>query len=390
MSAPVAPDLVRGAPRSGATFPWVLRGARMTARERVRTALRREVPDRVPRHVSWTPPARQALRQYLGDVAPEDAFRLDVRHAGPSQRSTADERQRRFAPYFGPHNLPDGVPYEGLLLDEWGMGQVPHAEVHYTQYVYPLTGVDTVDALRRYPWPDLADAARWRHVAEQVAALHANGHAVAGSAACSVFERAWYLRGMDQLFADWAENEDYATTLLDTITDISCGVARRFALAGVDVLQLGDDVGIQHQLLMSAAMWRRWLKPRLRRIIEAAREISPELLIWYHSDGFIEPLIPELIEIGVQVLNPVQPESMDPAALKRRYGDRLAFWGTIGIQTTLPFGTPEEVRQVVRERIETVGVGGGLLLAPTHVVQPDVPWENLCAFFEAIEEYGIY
>jgi len=368
----------------------VLRGARMSARERVLAALHRQVPDRVPRHMSWTPPARQALRRFLGDANPEEVFQLEVRHAGPSGRSTAGDLHARFAPYFGGHNLPPGTTFEELLLDEWGLGQVPHPEVHYTQYVYPLTGVDAVEALRRYPWPDLAAPVRWEHVGQRVAALHARGLAVAGSAACSVFERAWYLRGMDQLFADWAEDEEYAMTLLDTITDISCGIARQYARAGVDVLQLGDDVGIQHSLLMSAATWRRWLKPRLKRIIDAAREIRSDLLIWYHSDGYVEPLIPELIEIGVQVLNPVQPESMDPAALKQRFGDRLAFWGTIGIQTTLPFGTPAEVRDVVRERIETVGAGGGLLLAPTHVVQPDVPWANLCAFFDAIEEYGVY
>ena len=109
-----------------------------------------------------------------------------------------------------------------------------------------------------------------------------------------------------------------------------------------------------------------------------------------HSDGVIDPIIPELIEIGVDILNPVQPECMDPVQLKREYGNELAFWGTIGTQTTMPFGTPEEVKAVVKERIETVGQGGGLLLAPTHVIEPDVPWENVVAFFEAVEEYGRY
>jgi uroporphyrinogen decarboxylase len=362
----------------------------MTPRERVLTALRRQVPDRVPRHMSWTPPARQALRTYIGDTVPEDLFQIEVRHVGPRQAHTVRELEERFACYFGGHNLPPGVRHEDVLVDEWGMGQVPHAEVHYTQYVHPLAGVDTVPELERYPWPDLDAPSRWTQVRDRVALLHAEGWAVAGSAACTVFERAWYLRGMDNLFVDWASDEDYATFFLDRITSISCGVARQFARAGVDVLQLGDDVGVQRQLLMSPAMWRRWLKPRLSAVIAAAREVRPDLVIWYHSDGYVEPLIPELIEIGVEVLNPVQPECMDPASLKRRFGAQLAFWGTIGIQTTLPFGTPEEVRAVVKERIETAGAGGGLLLAPTHVVQPDVPWVNICAFFDAIEKYGVY
>lgn len=106
--------------------------------------------------------------------------------------------------------------------------------------------------------------------------------------------------------------------------------------------------------------------------------------------GDIREIIPDLIEIGVEILNPIQPECMDPAELKRKYGFCLSFWGTIGIQTTLPFGTPDDVRREVKQRIETVGRGGGLLIAPTHVIEPEVPWENIIAFVEAVKEYGIY
>lgn len=134
-------------------------------------------------------------------------------------------------------------------------------------------------------------------------------------------------------------------------------------------------------------MWREWLKPRLASVIEAAKEANPEVLIFYHSCGYIEPIIPDLIEIGVDILNPVQPESMDPERIKKLYGNELAFWGTIGTQTTLPFGTPDEVRQEVKRMIETVGDGGGLLISPTHVIEPDVPWENIMAFVDAVKEY---
>jgi uroporphyrinogen decarboxylase len=121
----------------------------------------------------------------------------------------------------------------------------------------------------------------------------------------------------------------------------------------------------------------------MARIIAAARGIKPDLHIFYHSDGDCRAIIPELIEIGVTVLNPVQPECMDPVQLKADYGNKLAFWGTIGTQTTMPFGTPDEIRALVRERIETVGKGGGLLLSPTHTLEPDVPWENVLAFVRA-------
>ncbi|MCD6506900.1 hypothetical protein J7M22_09790 [Candidatus Poribacteria bacterium] len=167
-------------------------------------------------------------------------------------------------------------------------------------------------------------------------------------------------------------------------------MARRYAEAGVDMLLTGDDVGMQDRLMMSPQMRRRWLKPRLAKVIQAGKEINPKVHIYYHSDGNIEDIIPDLIEVGVDILNPVQPECMDPVKLKRLYGDKLTFWGTIGTQTTMPFGTPEEVKRVVHERVRTVGKGGGLVLAPTHVLEPDVPGENVIAFFEAVEETRRY
>jgi uroporphyrinogen decarboxylase len=141
-------------------------------------------------------------------------------------------------------------------------------------------------------------------------------------------------------------------------------------------------------MLLSPATWRKWLKPRLEKIISGARAIKPDVVFFYHSDGYVEPIIPDLIEIGINALNPVQPECMDPAKLKQQYGSKLAFWGTIGIQHTLPFGTPEDVEAEVKARIETVGKGGGLYLSPNHVIAPEVPHENLFALVRAVKKYG--
>ena len=125
-------------------------------------------------------------------------------------------------------------------------------------------------------------------------------------------------------------------------------------------------------------------------MFEAAKNINPDLIVTYHSDGDISPIIPELADIGVDVLNPVQPECLDPGEVKRAYGDRLAFWGGMGIQTRMPFGTPQGVHTEVNRLIETLGARGGFMIAPTHVLEPDVPWENIVAFFQAVEEYGPY
>jgi uroporphyrinogen decarboxylase len=139
---------------------------------------------------------------------------------------------------------------------------------------------------------------------------------------------------------------------------------------------------MQHSTMMSVDMWRQWLKPRFARVIRAAKEIKPDILAFYHSCGYVLPFLDDLIEIGVDILNPVQPECMAFDEVHKLVGNRLSFWGTIGTQTTLPFGTPEEVRRVVRSRLETCGAKGGILIAPTHLVEPEVPWANLQAMAE--------
>ena len=136
---------------------------------------------------------------------------------------------------------------------------------------------------------------------------------------------------------------------------------------------------------MDKELWRKWLKPRLKRGIDSAKSINPDVLCYYHSDGDISDIIEDLIEIGVDILNPIQPECMDPVAVKERYGSRVNLWGTIGTQTTMPFGTPKEVRREVRRMIEDAGRDGGLVIAPTHVLEPEVPFENIEAYVEAVK-----
>jgi len=344
--------------------------------------LRRRVPDRVPREMGFTPPVLDEFRRRTGATDPADYFDFEVRTV-----NLAPTRQEvDFSPYLG--SLPPNA-----WVNEWGIGHVPGSLYHFHDYIHPLQNVSTVKELRAYPFPDVTAGYLYSHMGGEVADWHRRGYAVQAEIphpSGTLFECAWLLRGMENLLVDFMLNPDLATALLDHLTGSGIGSATRLAQAGIDILLTGDDVGTQRGMMMSPRLWRKWLKPRLAEIIAAAKKVNPDLLVFYHSDGNIEPIIPELVEIGVDILNPVQPECMDPAWLKREYGNHLAFWGTIGTQTTMPFGAPEEVRATVKERIETVGQGGGLLLAPTHVIEPDVPWENVVAFFKAVEEYGRY
>ena len=209
---------------------------------------------------------------------------------------------------------------------------------------------------------------------------------IIGVTVCTIFETAWALRGLEQLMVDMATDPFLADFILDIPFQYHLIAAKKLVEMGVDMIWIGDDVGAQNNLFISPKMWRRYLKPRMAEFISTLKSINPELKIAYHSDGYVLPLIPEFIEIGMDVLNPVQPASMDPEAIKKAYGDQLCFWGSIDEQYTLPFGTPEDVREEILLRLQTIGRDGGLILAPTHHVQLDTPMENFWMMVNTIRD----
>jgi len=356
----------------------------------VLTTLRRKVPDKVPREISWgafTPALMKVFKEKTGANNPAEYFNFEVRSVMPAPTKKIED----FSVYYA-KKLPNKTTKsaEETSPNEWGILAVKGSKYHYSKMLHPMANLHHPKEILDYPFPDLKESYRYKHIANEVEKLKKRELAVMGELAVTIFEISWYLRGMENLLTDFMINEEFANTLLDVITDIRCFQAEKFAQTGVDILRLGDDVGSQKTTLISPQLWRRYLKPRLRKIIQVAKAANPDIHIFYHSDGYIEPIIPDLIQIGVDILNPIQPECMDPAKLKHLYGDKLSFWGTIGCQKTMPFGSPEDVRQEVKFRLETVGQGGGLLLAPTHILEPEVPWENVLAFFEGIEKYGRY
>jgi uroporphyrinogen decarboxylase len=362
----------------------------MTPRERVLTAVFRRRPDKVPKDISWgfTPAVMEVFRRNTGCEDPNEYFDIEVRFVGlnvPEEREEEEAKRRRdvFGPYF-----PE-LPVEAEF-SEWGTALLPGGFYHFQRYLAPMRSFSSLEEFEAYPYPSLDEDWRLAAAAAAIRSYHERDLAVAGAMATTIFEVAWQMRGMEELFLDFQLNPQLAAFLLDRITEIRRRQARFFAAQGVDILVLGDDVSMQRGMLMSPATWRRWFKERMKLIIDEAKAIRPDLPIFYHSDGNPEAIIPDLIEIGVTILNPVQPECIDPVMVKQKFGDHLALWGTIGTQTTLPFGTPDVVREEVRKRIETVGYDGGLVLGPTHALEPDVSWENIVALYEAIEEYGQY
>ncbi|MCL2128169.1 MAG: hypothetical protein FWH38_07940 [Treponema sp.] len=355
----------------------------MTNRENVFRALRRDHPERVPFDMTLCPAHVETLKKKTGTEDYHAYFQFPYRYVELEKSA----RNCDYSRYY--RNLPPQA--QPLSWNpEWGVYSVPGHFAHFEHMLHPMENFESPEEITAYPLPDYNEAYRWKGMGEKTAALQKNDLIAVAFMQMTVFEIAWYLRGMENLMMDLVANREFAETLFDAITEIRTGMAEKYARNGVDILMLGDDVSTQISMMMDPGLWRETLKPRLAKVIRAARGAKSDILIFYHGDGNLQAIIPDLIEAGVDVLNPVQPECMDPALIKLQYGDRLSFWGTVGTQTTLPFGTAEDVEKTVKRNIETVGEGGGLLLSPTHMVEPEVPWENIEAFIGAVNKYGAY
>jgi len=233
--------------------------------------------------------------------------------------------------------------------------------------------------LADYDWPD-ASADRWTAgVAEKAAARP--GLFRQYKISYALYERAWHLRGMAQLLMDMIDRPQFVEQLLDAIVDHRLDEIHQVLRYDIDAIYFGDDYGMQTGLIMGIEHWRHFIKPRLARLFAPVRGAGK--YVFLHSDGLVTELFDELIEIGVNVFNPFPPEVMDVAALKRVYHGRLAFHGGLGVQSTLPHGSAEDVRRATRRLVE-LGRDGGLVLSPSHSVTPDVPPENLVAMMEVL------
>ena len=357
----------------------------MTSRERVLAIARREKPDRIPKDLSWglCPAKVEEFRRRTGAEDYWDYFDLDYRPLEFAPTCRTRDAKEHFAGR-------DGEP--GFTVDEWGvgLGHSTDPSLHFEHLISPLKdGMDEEQAAS-YPLPDFLEDYRHAHFKKTVEGWHARGLAVCGALAQTIFEKSWAIRGFQETLMDMMAEPEPLMILFDRIADLRIEQSKLMIRAGVDILMLGDDVGMQSGMLMRRSLWQQLLKPRLARVIQAARELRPDIPVFYHSCGNPGEIIPDLIEVGVTILNPVQPECLDHQAIKREYGDGLAFWGGVSAQRNLSFGTPAQVREEVKRCIDTLGEGGGYLIGPNHMVEPEVPWENLMAFFEAVEKYGKY
>ena len=364
---------------------------KLNSKERMQIAMEHKEPDRVPYHVMFVPEVeRLLLKKYERELKDIDA-KFQSKFCGISSLDIFFGHDMLLLPYgisTGYYRNVDSDTY----CDEWGIKwkKIPYktinGEGHYTEIIdFPLSDDNEIDSYKP-PCPDHEDM----NYAEEIIKNYGNDYYICGVIDCSIFEAFKYLRGLTQSLIDLIQNKDIAHKIMDMSVEYHLELGFNLIDRGVDMLWLADDLGGEFSLLMSPDTFREMIKPKMNYMINNLRKRKKDIKIAFHSDGYIEPIIEDLIEVGVDVLNPIQPESMNPADVKKRYGKRLSLWGTISTQRNLPFGSIEDIENEVKERIKTCGSEGGFIIAPTHNIQLDTPLENISTFYNAVRKFGKY
>jgi len=377
----------------------------MTPRQRVRATLNHQEPDRVPvalganNDTGITVAAYRRLVTYLG-IEPDVEIRLFDRAQQTVMVGedvlTRLEIDTRGLPLGSPDSWALHISPDDTYEDEWGIvRRRPSGGFYYDAVRFPLADQEASrSTLRAHSWPDPTDPGWVRGLREQARALHEEtDYAVALQLRAGIMHQATYLRGYEDFYVDLLRNPTFAEALLERCTEIFLEIDRRAlheAGGYVDAVFVGEDLGTMDGPLISLDLYRKFIRPRQRRVFDLIHSLTDAKLV-YHTCGAVTTFLDDLVEIGADVLNPVQVSAagMDTRVLKERYGDRLAFWGGIDNLVVLPRGSREEVRAEVKRRVEDLAPGGGYVLGSVHNIQPDVPPENICAMFEAAKEYGL-
>lgn len=383
----------------------------LSPHERVKRALWHQKPDRVPADLLATP---EVWEQLIAHFSPDTFGMVDGDFfSGPREavlrKLQIDCRVVSYDMFCNPPasalvsgarvdwwNSPSRstpcrmwrqVLTDGTLRDIWGhrLRLAANTLGRYEEFDgWPLGDCSSVDELKKFPWPD-PDWWDFSPLDGLLSQFNSTERPHVRFRAGSIFESSWQLRGMDNFLADLATDPAIPLSIMDRITEVLVELTRRALTAAgdhLDMVYFYDDVGSQESLIISREMWRKFIRPRHERLISVAKSFGKPVM--YHSDGAIDPLIPELIDMGIDVLNPIQPNvrNMAPARLKSAFGERLCFHGGIDIVETLPRGSVERVRSEVVDRIKVLGKDGGYILCSSHHLQPDTPLKNILAMYE--------
>lgn len=372
----------------------------MTSRERVLKALNHNQPDIVPFDIGSTgntsisKVAYERLKMKLGITKETRIFSRDLQLA---------EMDEEVLDYLGtdtrgvwtgsPKEWRDIELDENSYIDEWGVVRKKSAgSLYYDVVKSPFEDGITLEAIENFKWPDPADRGRIDGIREKAKFYHENtGCAVVLHVRGGFITQVWYLRGFENFLTDLVLQPERIGDLLDRTLDFQIKLAEaalKEAAPYVDVVHVGDDLGVQDGLMFSPKVYREILKPRQAKLFQLLKSYGHKLML--HTCGSVYEIIEDLIEIGVDALNPIQVSAkfMEPTKLKQQYGDKISFWGGIDTQRVLPYGSIEDVRNEVKKMISILASGGGYILGAVHNVQADVPPENILEMARACKEYG--
>jgi uroporphyrinogen decarboxylase len=351
----------------------------VTPAENLRRLLRGEDPLWIPFTLDvgaiggLTGPVLRRLARETGAEDPAEYFDCDFRAFSLQARFPAEPREFH------------ADPPPGAVYDEWGIGHwAGGAAATCEKLLSPLAGAETVAEVEGYPQPVLEETDL-----EPVRAFQRRGYPIFGYAG-SLYEWSWWLRGMERFMMDLLIRPELAEAVLEKVAGYTRRLALASARAGIDVLCFYDDAGMQRGMQVSPQLWRRFIKPRWRAILADIRAEHPEARFFLHSCGDIREIVADIVEVGFDILHPVQPECMDLEEVLRSFGRRITVCATLSAQRLLPFGTPEEVRQEVlrlkgllrQQQPDGRAAGRGGILCPSNRIQPETPWANVLAFVE--------
>lgn len=359
----------------------------MNSRERFLATIAGKTPDRVPIVANLTQQLAERLAKELYcDVQMEDSF-LATRISHRDILLKLGNDAVLVAATRG--SLSPTIKLEnGNVRDEWGL-EYKHVGLYSEAVLRPLSDCQSIEDLDKYTFPDPLDSGRWDFTIKNIE-KYKSEYGIIGDLEACIFELAWNLVGMEKFIMDLATEEDYIADLLDRIAEYSTTCGLKMIELGVDMIWTGDDFGTQKGMMISPSMWREHFKPRMAKMFAAFKSKNPDIKIAYHSCGSIRPIIPELIEIGLDILNPIQPmaDDMELGSLYKEFSGKILFFGAIDVQDVLPHGTPEDVESEVKRCLVATDDGKSYIIAPAHNMQPDTPVENVYAFFEAAKKYG--
>jgi uroporphyrinogen decarboxylase len=356
----------------------------MNARERFLTTINSGIPDRPPLFATFTP---QVAKKMSAEInlpyeEPLDSL-LSTRISHMNLLTTLGNDAVGIAACV-PDSHTTIVDVNGIISNEWGM-RFKNIGLYNEFIEYPLSGAVSAADIEDYPFPSADAEGRFR-AAEAAIKKYGTEYGIIADLETSIFETAWYLVGLEKLLTDMITGAPYVDPLFDKIMNINIKIGQNLIQLGADMIWAGDDFGGQNGMIISPETWRQVFKPRIKYMFESFRKINPNIKIAWHSCGSILPIIPDFIDIGLDILNPIQPlaKDMDYRMLKKRFGRDLIFFGGIDVQQLLPFGTPDQIKEAVKERTKILGANGGYIVGPAHNIQNDTPIENVLTFFDAV------